>query len=317
MSKTFNIKKLPFKKSNFKAFFFFLIFSVLIWALVQFSKQYQQVVNVPIYFKSIPKDKIIEEKKASFKVRVTGDGFRLGVLSLSSPSITIDLDELPCDESYIYYSLAKKKSEIEEKLELDFKNVVFLEDQVKIPYQQKEVKTVVIEPQITVDFAPGYASNGILKINPDSVKISGTKKVLDTITRIKTKRLNLKKSKQNLTGRVALDTVALKGISFYKNAVNYSLDVEKFTEGKVEVPVTVMNMPKKINLSIFPKEIAVIFKVSLKNYRRVSKSNFRIVCDFKDVQEGRNFLIPRLVEKPNFITSYRLNVNKVQFVIKK
>jgi hypothetical protein len=49
----------------------------------------------------------------------------------------------------------------------------------------------------------------------------------------------------------------------------------------------------------------------------VEAENFRVVCDFKDIDEGDDFIIASIVKSPSFVRNLRLNERKIQFVIKR
>lgn len=305
-----------FKKTNFKAFFFFLLFSVFIWIMVQFGKNYQQVIEIPVTFINSPKDKIVEKKKANFRIRLDEKGFQLAWFGISRPAIQIDLTTLPSDKKALYVNLAEKRFDFENELGLDFDKVTFLDKTIRIPYEQKFVKKVAVVPVVDIDYAPGYSSSQKISFKPDSIRISGKAKAMNAIKEVKTLPLKLKDVKDTLRGNLIIDTNR-DDVTYYKTKIDYSIPVEKFTEGKVSVPVVIENAPQGAVITILPKRITVIFKVSLANYESIAGSDFKVVCDFKGIDENQSFLIPKLMIKPNTVISTRLNVNKVQFVIKK
>jgi len=85
----------------------------------------------------------------------------------------------------------------------------------------------------------------------------------------------------------------------------------------VEIAVEVINVPENLNLAYFPKTIVVYYQVNLKNFENVSPADFRLVCDYKNISEGDDYMIAQLVEKPGFIHNIRLNERRIQFVIKR
>ncbi|MDR6300315.1 YbbR-like domain-containing protein [Mesonia maritima] len=296
---------------------FFLVFAVFIWIVVQFSKTYEKTVSVPLVFQNLPKDKLLEKEKANLRLRIQENGFGLAWFQLFKPAVKVDLEKLPQANKKLLYIVRKQQDSIAKEIELNVERIKFLQDTIVIPFQQKAVKTVKINPSIDISFAPGYSSEEQLKLIPDSIKISGPEKVLDTIQQLFTEDLVLKNVSDTLNGSIAIDTTKFKNLSFYKTKVDYKLAVEKFTEGKIEVPIELINSPENREVSIFPKKAVVVFTVSLQKFEAISQNDFRVVCDFSELQNEQNFLIPKLVKKPEFISASRLNINKVQFVIKK
>ncbi|SHI97744.1 hypothetical protein SAMN04488096_106172 [Mesonia phycicola] len=313
----YKLRNTVFKKTNFKAFFFFLFFSIVIWVLVQFGKNYKQEVAIEVNYIHIPKDKIVKKKNDKFSVRLNDNGFNIAWFSFLTPSVEVSLEDLEVKGSELIYTLQDHKDTLQEQLDIDLNEVVFLKDTLVVPFSQKKVKKLPIKSNIKITYAAGYSSNEKMVLKPDSVKVSGSPEIIDSLKFVATKELILKDVQKKLEGKVGLDTKGFDNVTLYSSTTNYSIKVEKFTEGRAEVPIEIINAPKNINLSIFPKKIVVIYVVSLKNYSSIVKSNFKVVCDFKDLKEDQNFLIPKLIKKPDNITSTRLNINKVQFVIKK
>jgi YbbR domain-containing protein len=311
------LRNTVFKKTNFKAFFFFLFFSVVIWFLVQFSKSYEQDISVDIQYINAPKDKIVNKNIDNFSVRLTDNGFNLAWFSFIKPKISVNLEDLEVNGGNLIYSIEKNKQALQDRLNIDTDNLLFLKDTLQIPYLQKKVKKIPIVSNIEVSFDPGYSTSEKLILKPDSVTVSGAPQIVDSIKQIKTESLRLNNIKKSLNGKVKLDTTGYGTGTFYELETSYKLKVEKFTEGRAEVPIEIINAPENLNISIFPKKIVVIYVASLENYKTISKSDFRVVCDYKELSEGQNFFIPKLIEEPTKISSARLNLNKVQFIIKK
>lgn len=315
-----DIKKLSktrFKRTNFKAFSFFLVFSLLIWMLVQFSRTYQEIVRVPIDYVEIPKDKIISDEKMFLELKIKENGFRIAWFSIFKNHLKVNLSDMEGKGDSLVYKVGSNAKNILRQLEISAEDVVFLDETITIGYQQKAVKTVPIRSEIQLLFLPGYAASDSLELTPDSIKISGPLKRLNSIKMIKTEPLTLEKLDGPVSGKVGIDTIGLGQITFYKNQVHYSLKVEKFTEGTLEVPMSVINAPTNMEIVLFPKTLKVIFKVSLQNYNEISTNDFRIVCDYNELEEGQQFFIPKVLKRPEAITHLRLGINKVKFIIKK
>lgn len=317
MPKNFKINSSRFRRTNFKAISFFLVFSFIIWLLVQFSKTYEEIVKIPLVYTEIPKDKIVSKEKKHLEVRLRESGFGLAWISLFKEKLPINLSELPANENEMIFSTKENALTISDKLGVNLGEIEFLNDTLIIPFRQKATKKLVVVPQIKISYKPGYGSADSLLISPDSIMVSGPKSALDSLKKINTKKLDLKEVDKDLNGSLAIDSSKLKNIVLYQQEVSYSLNVEKFTEGKLEVPLFVVNAPEDNNIVIFPKNILVIFQVSLEDFKQISKSDFRVVCDYKDLKEGQEFFIPKVVKKPENISNLRLGTKKIQFVIKK
>jgi YbbR domain-containing protein len=91
--------------------------------------------------------------------------------------------------------------------------------------------------------------------------------------------------------------------------------VEKFTEGVVKVPVTILNIPEGLLIKYFPKEVNVTFYTSLNNFNKVKAKDFKVVCDYSKLGEKQSFLIPEIRNKSEFAKAVKLNQQHIEFII--
>src|SRR5690606_18003788 len=109
---------------------------------------------------------------------------------------------------------------------------------------------------------------------------------------------------------------AFKQIKMSNKSVTIKGHVEKFTEGTYNVAVTIINLPADTNINYFPKTIPVAYNVSLNNYKLVRPSDFRVECNYRDINNtDKSFLIPKLVKVPEIVKSARLKQHKVEFIL--
>lgn len=317
MSRRIEVK--PFKRANVKTFGFFLIFSAIIWVLVQFSKEYTQVISIPVKYVNVPLDKSLSsDRPKKLDLRLQDNGFVImWNYRIFRPELIVDLGKAEVADQELIFNLEEHQEEISAQMDVNFENSHFLKDQIVIGFQPKKEKKIKVVPRLNLNYAVGYSAGAPVKLTPDSIKVSGPEGVIDTITQVPTKNLKVNGVNSDLRGQVKIDTTNLGMLGFYQTAVQYSQEVEKFTEGKVQIPVEVFNVPEGINLVIFPKEVVVYYQVNLGDYEKVEASDFRVVCDFNSLQSGDDYLLADVFERPEFVTNVRLNERKIQFVIKR
>ncbi len=318
MRKTSNGTPNFLKKSNLQTFGFFLFFSAFVWFLVQLSKDYTQVVSFPLEYVNPPMDKsIAEEKPKSVEVRMQDKGFNILYYKLYKPELLIDLEQTRTEEGRLVYSIEANREDIASQLNIDFEKTRFLSDEINIAFQPKKLKRLKVVPELNLSFAVGYSANEEISLEPDSIDVSGPESIIDTISEVSTFPLNINNINKDIQGKVAIDTTGLGMLSFYQTQVNYTMEVEKFTEGEIQVPVEVRNVPEDVNLSIFPKEVKLFYQVNLKQYEMVRAEDFSVVCEYEDIREGQDYLLAEVRRKPDYVTNIRLSERKIQFIIKR
>ncbi|WP_231929382.1 CdaR family protein [Gillisia sp. Hel1_33_143] len=312
------IRKPLIKRGPFKTFLFFLGFSTMVWIFVQFSKEYTEAVELPISYINVPKDKILSpENPSKLDLRVKENGLHIAFNRLFPKVLYLDVSDSKMENGKLIYNLEEQKSALLSQLNLEYDKAEFLKKTLNISYQQREVKKVPIRSNLELDFAVGYSALDDVEFQPDSIMVSGPKGILDTLSEVQTKELRLENINNDISGTVNLDTAKLERLTFYQTKIDYTLRTDKFTEGKVQVSIDLVNVPEGMNVVIFPKEVTVIYQVSLKKFNSVKKEDFRVMADFKNAVNSDGYLLVQLTEQPPQVNNVRLNEKKIQFVIKR
>lgn len=318
MQNKVKIRKPLIKRGPFKTFLFFLGFSTVVWIFVQFSKEYTEAVELPISYINVPKDKILSpENPSKLDLRVKENGLHIAFNRLFPKVLYLDVSDSKMENGKLIYNLEEQKSALLSQLNLEYDKAEFLKKTLNISYQQREVKKVPIRSNVELDFAVGYSALDDVEFQPDSIMVSGPKGILDTLSEVQTKVLRLENINNDISGTVNLDTAKLERLTFYQTKIDYTLRTDKFTEGKVQVSIDLVNVPEGMNVVIFPKEVTVIYQVSLKKFNSVKKEDFKVMADFKNAVNSDGYLLVQLTEQPPQVNNLRLNEKKIQFVIKR
>lgn len=297
---------------------FFLGFSTIIWIFVQFSKLYIVVVEVPVTYVNIPIDKIIDsDNPNSLDLRMRDYGFNIARYRLLPPQLEIDVSEAREMDGFLIYDLEQNKQNIISQLGLDYEDATFFQADVRIDFEQKQVKTVNIISNIELSFAVGYSALDEIELQPDTVRVSGPANILDTLEEVGTENIRINNISRDLKGTVELQKDGLENVTFSTDEVNYSLKTDKFTEGRVQIPIEMVNVPEDNNVVIFPKEVVLFYQVSLSDFEKVKPSSFKVIVDFQNALASDGYLLAQVVQKPAIVNNVRLNEKRIQFVIKR
>lgn len=306
------------KRGPLKTFLFFLGFSAVIWIFVQFSKQYTEAIELPLTYINIPKDKMLVNKEPkTLDLRVRDYGFNIARYKMLPPDLAIDVSDASEEGGQLVYDLEQQKQAILSQLNLGYDDAVFLQDKLRIDFEQKAVKTVNVVSNIELGFSVGYSALEEIKIEPDSIQVSGPRSVLDTLEEIGTVPLKINNISKDIQGKVKLDNKGLENVTLFQDEVNFSLRTDKFTEGKVEIPIELVNVPEDYNVVIFPKEVMVYYQVSLQDFDKIKPTSFKVVVDFRNTLPEEGYLLAQVVQKPALVNNVRLSERRIQYVVKR
>lgn len=315
-----SIKSLK-KNKKIRVFLFFLILSSIIWLLIELSKSYITPVVFNVEYTDLPSGKLVQKKPISeIKVAIKAPGFTLIKYKIKKHKILLNLKNISKTKS-IYYILPNKQISL---LNSQFSNgveiVSVLKDTIFIELGASVSKKVPINPNIEIQYKAGYNLVEELKILPDSVIISGSKKYIDSVTELRTKPIRLDYVFNDIELTVDLKSpYKMSQIKMSASKVKISGKVDKFTEGTFKIPVNIINVPEGVKVTTFPKEIEVIYQTGLSYFSKITKNDISIVFDYKEYEKDTliTFLTPIIVKKIDYIYALKINPPQLEFLIEK
>lgn len=317
--KTYLLKSVKNKKLN--VFGLFLILSFIILVITKLSETYVETITFQVNYENLPENTIITlEDTPKIDVTVSTHGFNLLSYYFDNPQYALDIDKCSkiSNDSYIW--LAENGSyDFNQIMRQSVKIVSIQPDSLLLPFGILATKKVPVTLVSNIDFAEGYNSTHGIVMDPDSVTIIGADKDIAAISTINTEMVELNQLKSDLDQAVQFDRQNLSDkIKISENETNLIANVEKFTEGLVNIPITIINKPSDVELNYFPKYIKVSYYLSLANYKEVKSYDFKIECDYNEIiNSNTSYLTPKLIVNTEKVKSAELKQNKVSYIIVK
>ncbi|MGZ4058026.1 MAG: CdaR family protein, partial [Bacteroidia bacterium] len=277
---------------NRKLFTFFIcvLVSVSFWLMMSLSKEYTITVSFPVSYVNLPTDKIIANHlPETIDIEIKSTGFNLLFYKIKQQRETVYLDindALPYTTKNHYYLFSNSRID---KITAQFSNEIKVlkinPDTIFLNYNKKITKSVPVIAKINIDFDNQYQLSDSIKIEPGFINISGAADVLEKIKYLETAPLNLKKVSKPLIVKLAiLKTPELKQIEFSQPAVLAIINVKKFTEASLELPITVSNLPHGYSLKTFPDKVTVKYNVAFDDYSTINAAQFRASVNYAKIE---------------------------------
>ncbi len=306
------------KNKKINVFFLFLILAFIILIFTKLSKEYTNTIVFSIEKVNVPQEDVILNDSVALNITIKTHGYKWLKYYFSKPKITIDFkkDVIKKDSVFVW----KKSKTYLENTQFG-KQVTLLNifpEVLTLRYGINMVKKVPVILHSDISFNPGFDISKHYILKPDSVVVIGPKAVVSNISAIQTKHLVMKDVRKNI-----LETVKLKlpkknnNLTFSNNEIQVKASVEKFTEGTLNVPVKIINVPEGISLKYFPKEVNVAYYVSLSNYNTISVKDFVVVCDYNKAINNQSLLVPELEIFPKVVKNVKINQQRIEFIILK
>ena len=305
-----------FNYKTFNNFFIFLLISILFSTIVKLTKVHTKSISYKINLVDIPDNKIISNQSVdSIKLTVSSFGLDFIKYYLSNQVINISSkDILDNSQSYVI-TQSNSYSQIDNFITPKFELISINFDSLFFDYDRLRTKNVPVVLNSSINFSQGFDYFENFTLTPDSISVIGPELVLESINAVTTKELILDNLKSSINQNLLLD-IQNTNLKYSNKSVKLLIDVEKSTESILDIPVSIINIPKDIKLNYYPKMIKISFTVSLDNYQNYSSKDFKIICDFNQISlDGK--LTPKVINQPNLIKNLRLINNEIQYVFLK
>jgi len=283
------------------------------------GKDYTAIVSYPVKYINPPANQFLADKTpVKLDLTISGQGFTLLRFKLLSFShIVLDVAEITKNQvsnSGTYTVLSKNLiTEISKQLSDEVKISEVNPEILDIILDSLITKTVPVELDLNVEFVPQFNLKNPISTNPAKVEITGPTIVLEKISAVKTKVNIINKLETSVQQEIELIHPEKTTISPEK--VTLSIDVEKYTEKELKIPVEIINKPDKVRMKIFPSEVKVLFTVGLSRFENIKSSDFGASVEYNSIVKDVNNLNITLYKKPEFIQGVRFYPEKVEFLI--
>ncbi len=304
-----------------KVFLFFLVLTSIIWLLIELSKTYTSSTVFNVEYKNLPNDKLLQTKPvAKLDVAIKAPGFNLLKYKFKAPKVSFNLNNLS-KKGDLYYLLPNSQlSNLNTKLVGETEILSILKDTIFIEIGKNVSKKVPVVPKTEIKFKLGYNFIEKLSVLPDSIIITGSEKYIDSIKEISTVLLKLNDIYESIDSELDLIIPKKsKNLIFSSNKVRITGKVDKFTEGKFTIPVSIINEPDGVKVNPFPKQIEVVYQASITHFNKINDNSLLIIFDYKQYEKDSTtqFLTPVIKQKSEYISSLKIIPNQIEFLIQK
>jgi len=306
-------------QKKLRIFLIFLALSILFWSLIKLSKEYIADVEFDLDYSDMPQNKLIQnnpEKKVTLTLKTVG--FKLLNYEFKKRVLDYSLTEIQKKEGSVYFSETSSNiNYLQGQLSAESVVLNVEPDTLFFDLGVKRSKKVPVVSKVDFQFKTGFNFVGSYLLSPSEVTISGPEKVIDTIVEVHTIDFQIKDISETFKQEVQLESPG-NAVVLSEPSILVGGTVDKITHGSYKLPFQVINLPRDVIISTYPKEVKVVYQVPLNDYNKIPENAFRIQCDYKQTQDNNlDYLIPRLVDKPEIITDVKIIPNKIEFLIKK
>lgn len=306
------------KSGKFNVFLLFFLISAMVLVFSKLSKIQTKTFTFQIDNNNLPQELVLLNKK-DLKLNITlkAEGYKLIDYYFKKPKMVFDFKTLnKLNDSTYIWDRNSGFPELNNELKRGEEILSITPDTLRFLFDINAVAKIPVQLKSRVGFTQGFDMINSFKISPDTITIVGPKSVISEWQYVATDTLVLNEVNKNISKKVNLNIPKEYGqVKISDKFVEVSGEVDKFSEGTVNVPVSVKNVPEGFTLKIFPKDVTITFYTSLSVYNQVNGNEFKVECDYSKVTKDKPYLEPLLIVKPSNVKSARINQNRIEFVL--
>ncbi len=290
------------------------LFAVLLWFSVSMSEQYQVQVSAPLVIQSLPPGKAIAiPLPRAVKLTFNDLGWRIAKLIWGSElKWVVDLNTLPN-----HHALTLKDFTGQLGWRLGVQPISMSPESLHISLDSIASKHIAVVPEYVLDFREGYGQVGDAVVAPESVTVSGARKLLQRIDRWQTAKMSFEQLRQSIDVSVSLaDTT--NSLLFTPSQVSLRINVQQFAEKVFTgIPIELLSVPQNCEVILSSSKLDIVVRGGIEQLSRVSKSSFRAVVDYRVILADTSGIIQPEINSPHGVQIVKRTPERLQYVVRK
>jgi len=298
-------------------FLVFVVISAAAWLVVKLSENYTTQAQFRLHIEEVPADRWLSSPEQNVNFSMTTNGFhtlRYKMMREQKRVVGLSLTEVPYRfENGTTYSFSSSyvAEQVAEMLGVNVNDLTMNDSKVFVNMDPLMSKLLPVTLRSDIRPQRQFEVYGIPVLDPASVTVYGPEATIDTLKSVSTQWLTKANVNAGFTETVALDLLDGQIRSEVKT-VRATVQVEKFTETDIQVPLT---HPDSLHVRFFPDEVTVKCHVSLKDYTGLTPDMFRVEVDKGQLEALQPLLGLSLTAWPPYVQVLNITPEKVEYLI--
>ncbi|MCB9191080.1 MAG: hypothetical protein H6602_05415 [Flavobacteriales bacterium] len=305
------------------AFFLCLMLSGLFWLLTSLSKEYVDEIEIPISYNDLPENLLlVNEPTAVVTAEVKGFGFDLLWHWLNFEKINVNVTANPTSLGTVrkagelmHFVLTSEKTGKLNDLGNDQIEILRIyPDTLFLQFKPLYTRSIPVKLDAEISLMKQYGADGEPVIEPAEIEVSGLKEIVSGIDHILTEKQSWTDLDESVTAEVALiNELDTKLVKYSQNTVQVAVNVVKFTEGSVTIPIQVKAGDRSVK--VYPSEVEITYQVPLTDYENIQPGMFEAEVVLDAQSEKQSLLTVTLTKSPDRIRQVKLDPLQVEYIV--
>lgn len=307
------------RKRDHLIFLVCLLLAAGFWFLIKLSDNYSVNYRMRIMYTNVPAGKLITTLvDSTIVVRFKSNGYNLAGLMLHGKldSLDINLGESSIrkvSKNEYAINTANLRESTAQILGVNDRDLEFAKPELRFSMEHLHKKRLKLFARLDLSFKSQFRLFSY-KIVPAFITVYGSQQILDTLKTLNTATIHLENLERDRKVSVDVPNPYPRMLKLLPPKVSVELDVEKYTERQLQVPIDVSGVRPEIRS--FPTIATVNFNVFIRNYEKIHASQFKLAPNVRNINLRKvKTLRLELVSHPKEISNIRIIPPEVEFII--
>ncbi len=298
-----------------------LLLAFFMWSVMKLSRNYSSYIRYHVEVtSSIPgrtnsaisvDELVIGAKSKGFDILQNSRNSGNNLLHLASVDPR-HFHKSPKGKDEFYLLPDDIRQSIQDALGSDITVESFATDTLYFNFPVQSNRKVPVQIHSAITYGDQFMPMGEIAIRPDSILIYGEEGVISHISAVTARTINGKDVKRSLNGVAKL--IPINDVRFSEEEVFYTLEVVRFVENTVKVPVVITDAPSYANVAVIPQEVTLRYRQPFGSGLRFSSQDFSVGVEYDDVLRS-DVVKLRLIKAPQQVLNVTVEPKFVECIL--
>lgn len=289
------------KKETF-IFIIFIFLAFLFWGALSLSEEYTITIDVPIRL-ILPDENFAIEgylpEKLEMRIRASGWSL-LKIKYFQETNFNLQIKE---PENNLIFRTTNISNDLL-GFPPDVKILNIQPDVIRLNFNSAIEKKVKIYPRFSFSLKQGYEIVSPVQIEPESILIKGSRKLLSKIDSLPTEIITLDQVSESVSIETKVIDTLNNLLNYDKIPVKVSFDVQQIVDKVFEkIPIELINVPNGKDVILLPSFIDLKLRGGINILGNLHPDSIKVTVNFKNYSEKEDEEI-----KPEFNLPYGVKV---------
>lgn len=269
-------------KRELAIFTIFIFIAFIFWGAITLSEEYITSLSIPVKIILPEPGYAVEGEIPEFlNVKVKTIGWELLKLRyFQKPTFEFIINEPR--ENFVFDLNTISNEQL--NLSSTAKIISIKPEVIKLNFNLSVEKKVKIFPRVFYTIKDNYDIVSPIKVEPESILIRGTKKVVSRIDSLPTEIVHLSQLSEFTSVETRIADTLRNIITYDKIPVKISFDVQQIVDRDFEkIPIELVNLPSNKEIVIFPSFINLKLRGGISILGSLSSDSLKAIVDYKKI----------------------------------